>query len=364
LGSFGFSVTSGGCFAWSGVLVGPLIGMTARWARNAALPMWAPALALLIAVAACAGPPLAPLAPQSTAPPASPTPGPAVASAPEYPALREAATPDCRITQVASLPLLPFAADKPVVEIALNGRPARMQVDTGAETSVLTMAGAASVGVSPGPSRQPVEGLGGTAAYGTVRLDRIVFGGQILRGTELPVMRLRGDSGLDGLIGADLLAPYQVLLDMISRRMVLFRAGSCAEPRPSFPSTGLAWVSRHAMPIVAARLNGRTITALLDTGANHSAANSSEAGLTEADLSNDPRVNSYGAGALPVAGRVHRFGSLILGGLSLPGPTLRVVTLDPALGIGLVIGMDILGARRLWLDYPGRQTFIEVAQGS
>jgi predicted aspartyl protease len=318
------------------------------------------ALAVATVLSACAAPPLAPLVPETPAP----APGPAIIAAPNRPALRPGAPPGCRVTQVASLRLLPFDADKPLVEIAVNGRRLRMQVDTGAETSVLTIAGAAAIGLSPGPLRRQVEGLGGTAGYGTVHLDRITFGGQVLRGLDLPVMQLRDAAGVDGLIGADLLAPYQVLLDFQARQMTLLRADRCAAPHPPFAAIELAWTSPHAMPIVAARLNGRPLAALLDTGAHRSAIDTARSGLTEADLRRDPQVQSYGAGGQTLAGRAHRFASLTLGGVSLPGPTLQVITLDPTLAIGLVIGMDILAPRRLWLDYPGRRVFIETAPAS
>jgi hypothetical protein len=36
-----------------------------------------------------------------------------------------------------------------------------------------------------------------------------------------------------------------------------------------------------------------------------------------------------------------------------------VIRLAPRLGIGLVVGMDVLAGRRLWLDYAGRRIFVQ-----
>jgi len=303
---------------------------------------------LLAGLSACA------VSPPPSAPPIAP--GPPIAPLPERPALRVGAPPGCRMVPAASLPLLPFDADKPVVNVSLDGHRLRMQVDTGAETSVLTIAGAAALGLAPGPMRQKVEGLGGTAGYGTVRLDRIAFGGQTVRGHDLPVMRLQGPGDLGGLIGADLLAPYQVELDVPSRRLTLFRADGCAAPGPSWPSVALAWTTAHTLPIVAADLDGQTVMALLDTGATASAV---DARQVNADLRGDRQIQSYGAGGMSIAGRVHRFGILTLGGVSVSGPSLRVVALDRSIGVGLLIGMDVLASRRIWLDYARRRVFIE-----
>ena len=41
-----------------------------------------------------------------------------------------------------------------------------------------------------------------------------------------------------------------------------------------------------------------------------------------------------------------------------------MIWLPPGLGIDLVMGMDLLAGRRLWLDYAGRRVFIEALPGT
>jgi predicted aspartyl protease len=254
--------------------------------------------------------------------------------------------------------LLPFDAGKPVVAVAVNARILRMQVDTGAETSVLTEQGAQTLGLAPGPARVRVAGLGGAAGYGSVQLRRIDLAGQQLRGLTLPVMHLEGADGMDGLIGADLLAPYQVQIDLPGHVMTLFRAYGCRHPAPLWPAISIGWTGAGGLPIVDGWLDGRKLALLLDTGANVSAVDAGAAALATAESRADLTSRSYGAGGLAIAARAHRFTRLQIGGVSIAAPTLRVIRLPPHLGIGGLIGMDLLAGRRLWLDAAGRRLYI------
>ena len=259
---------------------------------------------------------------------------------------------------VARLALLEFDGAKPRVDLRLNGRPMRMAIDSGAETSMLTGDGAAALGLAPGPTRRRVAGLAGTADYGVVRVARIEFAGETVRGLDLPIIPLAALTRIDGLIGADLLAAYLVALDFSTRQLTLYRPRGCAHVSPPWPATPLAWTGAEALPIVRAALDGRPLTALIDTGTNISAISAAAAGLTPADLRSDRSTQSFGAGGTSLPGRMHRFSRLSLGSLTLANPTLRVVTLDPALPFDMILGMDVLRGRRLWLDYAGRRTFV------
>ncbi len=197
-----------------------------------------------------------------------------------------------------------------------------------------------------------------------MRLETIGFGGQTVRDMDVPVMRLSGADDLAGLIGADLLAAYQVEIDPAGRRVILARAYGCADVQAGWSgrAVALGWVGVRALPVVEARLDGRWVRALIDTGASNSAVGAAQSGVAPGVLAVDRPSVSYGAGDRAMAGRLHRFGVLSLGALVLPAPVLRVVTLDPALGIDAVIGMDLLAGRRLWLDYGGRRVFIGLDQ--
>ena len=242
--------------------------------------------------------------PTAAAPPSAP--GPPILPLPEMPTRPPAVSGSCRLLPAAVMALLPFDAGKPVVQVAVDGRLLHLQVDTGAETSVLTPPGAAALGISPGPARMRVAGLGGAAGYGSVSVPRIDFAGQVLRQMTLPVMRLEGADGLDGLIGADLLAPYEVEIDLPARRITLFRAYGCTHPAPRWRAEAALWMPGAALPILTGWLDGRPLRVLLDTGANVSSVDARMAGLPKAELNADPASRSYGAGGLSIAGHAHR----------------------------------------------------------
>lgn len=279
------------------------------------------------------------------------------ATRPALASFDHAAMPRCSLVMAATLPLLPDAEGKPVVAILAAGRLLRMQVDSGAETSVLTTASATRLGLVPSAART-VQGAGGVARYPTARLTAVDFGGQTIPTLTVPVMALRGGEAVDGLIGADLLAPFQVGFDPARAAITLYRAYHCRTPHPPWPATALDWTGPWQIPVIGAVLDGHGIAAVLDTGSASSFVDARLAPVAAAVLRADPRRRAYAAGGMAVEGSLHRFGALRLGAVSLSTPRLRVVARMPAPGIGMVIGMDLLGDRALWLDYAGRRAYL------
>jgi hypothetical protein len=328
--------------------------MRLTWGQIRAMATRSTVSAALALLAGCVTQPPTATAPPIAPPPAAPV--PAITQTRSLPALRPPIA--CRSPLPTILHLLPTPDGAAVVTVLLNGLALRMQIDTGAETSVLTRTGAARLGLTPGAGRRAIRGLGGDAAYGTVAIDRIDFAGTTQRRLTLPVMRLAGTPGeRDGLIGADLLAPFTLALDLREGRLTLFRDGRCGPP-PGIDASTLPWISSHDLPVITASLDGYPLTALLDTGASASAVDEASAGLASAQGGPAPQFRSYGAGGIAIPTRLHRFTRLAVGSIALANPTLRVIHIAPAIGINMVIGLDLLAGRTVWIDYPSRRAFV------
>jgi hypothetical protein len=64
-----------------------------------------------------------------------------------------------------------------------------------------------------------------------------------------------------------------------------------------------------------------------------------------------------GVAGNPLSSRLHRFGKLELGNLVLRNPEI-VVTDVNITEADLVLGVDFLSSRRVWLSYGSRRIFI------
>jgi len=109
---------------------------------------------------------------------------------------------------------------------------------------------------------------------------------------------------------------------------------------------------RRNLLLAPLRVDGRELTALVDTGASVSLINARglyRLGLTQQSLASDPNGSVLGLGGSFVA-RLHRFSELRLGPLTLPTPSVFTVPLaEPA--FDLLLGLDVLGRRPLRLSY-------------
>ena len=241
-----------------------------------------------------------------------------------------------------------------IVTALMDGVPARMMLDTGAERTIVTAAAVVR-------RRMRLDEWVGTAMRGAGgRLDehqnamvnRLSLGDTPLlqRGTRdglsLPVTSL-DLGGLDGLIGGDVLRRFALDVDMPAARMALL---ATAAPGGSVVALQLL---RRALPLAPVRLDGVSLVALVDTGAAVSLVNAR--GMFKLGLSGSARAADQVGSALGIGGsfsaRRHRFETLMLGDRRFQAPALLVVaTPEPA--FDLVLGMDLLGRQRFMLSYP------------
>ena len=168
---------------------------------------------------------------------------------------------------------------------------------------------------------------------------------------------------LDGLLGADTLSSFDVDLDLPEHRIVLYRKQTCTDAAPAWAepyariSAGRSRGDHLFFPV---RLDAHRTDAFVDTGSQFTVLSTRVAlalGVTATVLAHDRMVSVRGVAGEQLAARVHRFSQLEIGGETIPNP--EIVVTDVMLSdADLVLGIDFLKSRRLWLSYGSQQLFL------
>ena len=129
-----------------------------------------------------------------------------------------AATPAAAAFQ----PLEMLPSGHPVVRVAVDGSaPRRFVIDTAAsETTILPKLRAAMAGLVVKPSDEPLDGAAGRSEVETATvglLEVAGFGFRSLEALVLPPGPVDG-LGVDGILGADIIADFAVELDIPAHR--------------------------------------------------------------------------------------------------------------------------------------------------
>jgi predicted aspartyl protease len=257
----------------------------------------------------------------------------------------------------------------PIVTVSANGAAVTLLLDTGAEATILTPAVAQRIGAQRPriEFERRMHGITGSLPTGEVELRSFTIGG-----IEIPWQRVRVapidiaspfSGPLDGVLGADTLSSFDLDLDLPGHRMTLYDRQTCAGAAPAWSepyvriAAGRSPGDRLFFPV---QLDGHRTSALIDTGAQFSVLSTRTAlalGVTEAALAHDPIVTVRGVVAEQLSGRIHRFSRLEVGGETIGNPEIDVadIRLSEA---DLVLGIDFLRSRRIWMSYGSQQIFL------
>ncbi len=256
----------------------------------------------------------------------------------------------------------------PVVPVVVDGTTAQLILDTGAEHTVLLASFVDRIGLKRDfRHAMMIRGVGSAMASAVARPEEMTLGGLEVRRPFVIVSSFStGDlpGGLpDGLLGADILAGFDVDIDVPRGEMTLYAA--CPDPRPTWaePYTALPGRLVRGRFFVPLTVDGATVSVAIDTGAEYSlisARAALAAGVSQAALARDPPTQLAVVGPEQVTARVHRFRELKLGGETYSAPILPVLAL-PQPGLDGLLGMNYLRRHRLWLSYGSGRVFVQRA---
>ncbi len=249
------------------------------------------------------------------------------------------------------------------VSVEIAGHALRFLLDTGGVNLLATLAarriGLASVGAveARGPGEQSV-------GSGFARVERLVIGGavalerQLVRVLDMPGFDDVEGVRVDGVLGVELFKRLVVQVDYAARELLLADAATFAAP-PSATSLPITFFGHF--PGIAAELDGLAGQFWLDTGNRGGlvllAPFVEEHGLAERYATTPLTTMGWGIGG-PAQGRLARGGRLVLGGVAVDAPVLRMPAAnDGALAIRHVagnIGGEILRRFVVTFDYARR----------
>ena len=271
----------------------------------------------------------------------------------------------CRLEPLAVLPVA-VEGNVPVTVALINGRPATLILDIGSDVTLLSRKAARRLGVAfDGRMGLSLAAAGGVTSASPAILHTLQLG--TMGAPNVPVVISQGlPPPIDGVLGIDILAGFEVDLDGPNERATIYRARLCSGAAPNWtePFTRLpTQQQRSGHLFVPAQLNGRTMMGLLDTGASRTTIGlkaAADAGLTKAELLHGPASRTVSLDADGIVVRPRRFRELRVGSDVIDRPILNVAALPEQAG-DFIVGGDYLATRRVWIALATGSIFVSAA---
>ena len=280
----------------------------------------------------------------------------------------------------AEIALMPFHGDE-IAPVLIDGVATGLILDTGADGLTVTPQAVADLKLETHSLPLRSIGIGGESTSQAAEIADLKFGGADIPGAAAVVSTLSA-AGLAefpayGLFGEDLLTNWDVDVDAAHDQLTLYEPQQCGAPaapwsgssasvdiprvltgvatrsadvsKGQIDETGLqsAYTGQILFPVT---LDGRTLTARLDTGAARSAVRQDAVGLDGAALAADHGERLVGLNNASVRFRRHPFQHLVIDGID-EGPIEADVGPLPISGVDMLIGEDFLHRHRVYIAY-------------
>ena len=274
-------------------------------------------------------------------------------------------TPEaCQVVHIADIPIR-LVGTLPLVDAAIDGKPVRLLIDTGADSLLIKQELADRLALDRDYTRAIYStGLGAQTSNWPTKPVPVQLGPVTLPAMSLGVAtpgamgsdRPRA-SRFDGVVGGQVLSAYDVDIDMPNRRLGLYRRRTCTVGPPPFGGPSITLPTSQAGPyrvIVPVAVDDAPLRLEIDTGASRTLLDARAVGLAGPALEADRPIHLVTADPVGQTGHLHRFGSLQIGSDRVAGPLLLVAQVQQPAFSGL-LGSDYWRSHRLWLSY-GSQT--------
>ena len=262
----------------------------------------------------------------------------------------------------ADIALMPFHGDE-IAPVAIDGVPVGLILDTGASGLTVTPQAVADLNLTVQPIPYRVTAIGGTRSNSLTEIPDLNVGGARLSRAAAVVSPLSaaglGDYPAYGLLGQDLLANWDLDLDAAHDELKLYHPQQCAVPAAPWGGSSTPVDIRTGSGDIrlSVVLDGRPLTAVLDTGAARTLVEPDAAGLDEASLARDPAGRMRGANLTSVRIHRHRFEHLVIGGVDEGPITAGVGTMELP-GVDMLLGEDFLHRHRIYVAFHADKLII------
>jgi predicted aspartyl protease len=259
---------------------------------------------------------------------------------------------------------LRFSHNQVLTPAVLDGQTTSMVLDTGSQFTLVTKSTADRMNLDIVAASGEMTGIGGSRGVYIFSAKNFQIGR--LQGKNLPLMvsdfvLAPGGRPVDGLLGADFLAPYDVDLDFPASKASLFKVqGSCpatatALDGPLFQAPLVP--SDHPLdsrPFVRVEVAGKSLLAAVDSGAAHTLIFGNAArriGLRVEDLAREPHFRARGIGPeTPVIVR-HVMAPITIGEITLRNLPVAIMDEGSPDSTDMLLGLDFLSHVHVWLSF-------------
>lgn len=274
--------------------------------------------------------------------------------------------------------------DRFLVPVTINGTPRKLVLDTGGATTSIARNAIKDLGLGTMYSDLQLNDVAGNYAFAKVLIDSFDLGMLHADKIKFQVTPNKLDQ-VDGLLSTDLFLQYDVDLDFAARRMNYFSQDHCAGKVAYWqerPVAIMPIVVANGHLIVPVKLDGQSLNAIIDTGAEQSylslAAAKGAFGLVP-DTSSLELVDTSKDDPLLKLYR-HKFSKLEFGDITVTNPDVYVMTNrsgieqekpsirgtlnDPLNRYGtqqFVIGMDVLKHLHPYIAFGERKLYVSPA---
>ena len=190
-----------------------------------------------------------------------------------------AAAQDCKMALAAELPV-EMHGPLPLVRVGINGKPVLALLDTGAFKTMIWRGAAERMGLKPQPvAGMRLVGVGGVQDAHVVRIAELSLGGSSLK--DAPILVGGGSAAFAGredvalILGQDMLTRGDLEIDLKNRVVRLFRTQGCKGKPLVYWTPHYQIADLHPLGdewdrdiTLDVKVNGRTVRALMDTGAS------------------------------------------------------------------------------------------------
>lgn len=277
--------------------------------------------------------------------------------------LASQATADCRFERIAEVPVT-MNGLRPTVATKINGHDTTFMIDTGAFFSMVAKDAAVEFGMkkSGTPFGLTIRGIGGAERSAeAVSADTFAFAGAGFKNIQFLAGGRVSDGGSAGVIGQNLMGPFDMEYDFANGMMRFFKAEGCEKRNLAYWSSGLAVSKvpldapgRFLQAVVArAKVNDRSIRVQLDSGSSvsylsrHAAARAGIEIGTEGVVSGGITYGIYGKGLETF---LAPFQSFKIGDEEIKNTRLRIADIDLGNEADMLLGADFFLSHRILIS--------------
>ena len=281
----------------------------------------------------------------------------------------------CTYIELAALPVkYAGPALVPTIAGSVNGKPLRMLMDTGSNTSALTRGLVEALNLKLHPTVSWVTGIGGETRLYEARIDDMEVGPTRSGST---IMRVIGEPGslpwFDAIVGAPFLMQADLEVFLAERAIKFFRPRNCKDSFLAYwtgvPVSVIPYAWRYGQgenPQFTVDVNGQQFDAIIDTGAETSSISLAAAKrvglrLDAPDVKRMPDMAGVGEGR--AAHWSARFEKIVIGKELITDVRLGVLDYESKHGADVYLGRDFLRAHRVLFASSQKKLYISYLGG-